>query len=220
MIIDISLPIENNMQQHPSAYLSKVSLKPLAEHLTHKRSVQELSFATHVSTHIDAPFHAIPEGLTVDKIGIDQLCGKAIILNIKDKSYFNPISVTDLEVFENNLSKYKKIIFNTGWSDTKWGKKEYFLGGPFLTRDAAIYLKKFQHDLVAIDFPNIDSPEDTKVGIQNPNHAILLSNGTVLLENIINIKSAISDIVNIYCLPIKLVNGDGCPCRAIIEINT
>ena len=70
-IIDISLPVSEGMPKHPAAYLSGVTIKQVANHKIHKRSIQSLTISTHVSTHIDAPFHTRPDGLTVENIPYD-----------------------------------------------------------------------------------------------------------------------------------------------------
>ena len=216
-IIDISLPIFEDMPKHPAAYLSGVTLKQIANHQKHKRSIQSLTVSTHVSTHIDAPFHTLPDGLTVDQIPLSKLCGTVKVISILDKNYKNPINENDINKFESDFKEYKKFVIKTNWADTQWNTEEYFLQGPFFTRNAAKYLANFDLDLLAIDFPNVDSPEDTVAGKQNPNHAILLSKNIILLENIINIKNLPSKNGKIYCLPIKLKGADGCPCRVILE---
>tara|TARA_Y100000389_G_C17351682_1_gene458772 strand:+ start:63 stop:749 length:687 start_codon:yes stop_codon:yes gene_type:complete len=216
-IVDLSLPVFPNMPKHPAAYLTGVKLDTLANHEKHKRSIQSLTISTHVSTHIDAPFHTIPNGATVDQIPLEKLCGEAKVIHINNKDYFNPINENDLIGFTNELNSFKKIIFKTDWADKKWGTEDYFIKGPFFTRDASSFLVNFDLDMLAIDFPNVDSPEDTKAGTQNPNHAILLSQNIILLENIINLNNLPSNQGKIYCLPIKLLKADGCPCRVIME---
>ena len=217
-IIDISLPVSEGMPKHPAAYLSGVTIKQVANHKIHKRSIQSLTISTHVSTHIDAPFHTLPDGLTVENIPLSKLCGPVKIINILEKNYNNPITDEDIKKFELELKEYKKFVIRTEWADNQWNTDKYFLQGPFFTRNAAKYLAEFDLDLLAIDFPNVDSPEDTVAGKQNPNHAILLKKNIILLENIINIQNLPSDSGKIYCLPIKLKGADGCPCRAILEL--
>ena len=207
------------MPKHPAAYLSGVMLKQVANHQNHKRSIQSLTISTHVSTHIDAPFHTLSDGLTVDQISLSKLCGKIKILTILNKNYDNPITKDDIKKYESDFKEYKRFVIKTNWADTQWDTEKYFLGGPFFTRGAAKYLAEFELDLLAIDFPNVDSPEDTVAGKQNPNHAILLKKNIILLENIINIKNLPSVHGKIYCLPIKLQGADGCPCRAILEFS-
>ncbi len=217
IMVDISLPVFPNMPKHPAAYLTGVELSALANHKKHKRSIQSLTISTHVSTHIDAPYHTLPNGATVDEIPLEKLCGAAKVLKISSKDYYNPIDVVDLKCFSDEINSFKKIVINTNWAQKTWGTDEYFIKGPFFTREASNFLARFDLDMIAIDFPNVDSPEDTKAGKQNPNHAILLSKNIILLENIINLNNLPRSEGKIYCLPIKLVKGDGCPCRVIME---
>ena len=217
IMIDLSLPVFSNMPKHPAAYLAGVKLNALATHNKHKRSIQSLTISTHVSTHIDAPYHTLPNGATVDEIPLGKLCGEAKVLKFINKDYYNPINIDDLKGLSDTFKAFKKIVINTDWAHKTWGTDEYFTKGPFFTRDASNFLADFDLDMLAIDFPNVDSPEDTKAGKQNPNHAILLSKDIILLENITNLNNLPSTQGRIFCLPIKLVKGDGCPCRVMME---
>ena len=43
-----------------------------------------LSLGTHTGTHIDAPFHALADGQTLDQISLEQFIGSAQVLKIPD----------------------------------------------------------------------------------------------------------------------------------------
>jgi len=77
--IDLSRPLHEGMPVYPG--------DPPFE-----RAVQEdgscrtstLRMSAHCGTHIDAPAHYLSDGATVDQIGLDVLCGDALVLPIEE----------------------------------------------------------------------------------------------------------------------------------------
>lgn len=213
-IVDLSLQLEDHMMRYPSPYLPEVEVKPAATHAEHGRSAQILRFGTHVSTHIDAPFHAIPKGWTVDRIPPEYFVGVARILRFKDRDANSPLSAKDFEKFK-NLELVEKIVIDTTWAKRTWGTKEYFTEGPYLTRDASEFLAALPKlHLLGMDFPNIDSKKDMVMGKPNPNHQILLGRNIILLENLVRLEE-VDEYFFLSALPPRLVGGDGCVCRAV-----
>jgi arylformamidase len=219
MLIDLTVELAHEMIRHPAPHLPGVEIVPVTNHEQHKRSVQRVTFGTHVSTHIDAPLHAIPNGRTIEFIPLDTLVGEAAIIRIANVDKSRPIDRSDLEAHSATLSKYRRIIIDTGWLKATWGTLAYFTEGPYLTREAARYFGSFRHLLVGMDFPNIDSTEETKSGLAAPNHNIILGAGTVLLENLQHLSQIPDSTFELIALPLRLIGGDGCPCRAVARIS-
>ena len=217
-LIDLTAELADGMVRHPAPHLPAVEVVPVANHDVERRSVQRVTFGTHVSTHFDAPLHAIPGGQTIDEIPLDVFIGTTAMVRIDGVSKDNPIDESHLREFEEVLRTNERIILVTKWAEETWGTVEYFTEGPYLTRAASHYLADFALKLVGIDFPNIDSNEETKPGIPAPNHNIVLSKGVILLENLLRLNEIKSDTFHLMALPLRLVGGDGCPGRAIAQV--
>lgn len=213
-IIDLSVELAVGMPQYPSPYLPPMQLTPLASHRREARSTQLLTVGTHVSTHVDAPFHAVPTGLTLDRVPLDLWFGVTRVVHFGDRDKSNPLDVADIEAIP-GLSTVRKILLDTGWARRTWGTSAYFTEGPFLTRAAAHFIASQELlQLIGTDFPNIDSASDTVPEVPAPNHGIVLGRGIVLLENLLNLEG-LEDEVVLSAAPPRLVGGDGCPVRAI-----
>ncbi|MFQ5672162.1 MAG: cyclase family protein [Nitrospinales bacterium] len=214
VILDLSTFLANGMVQYPSPYMPKVQIKSVATHEKEARSAQSVTFGTHVATHIDAPFHAIPQGNTVDRIPLSQLVGPARILRFAARDKTSPLDVQEFEAME-NLERCEKLILDTGWARQTWGSQEYFTEGPFLTPAATRYLADLPKlHLLGMDFPNIDSKDNMVIGKSAPNHLILLGRDIVLLENLLRLDE-VDEWFFLSAAPPKLKGGDGCPCRAV-----
>lgn len=214
-IIDLSVGLAHHMPRYPSAYLPEVTVEPAASHEKEARSAQILSFGSHVSTHLDAPFHALPEGKSLDQLPLSQLIGTASMIRLDaNHNRSNPIDESDFQNISNRDS-VEKLVIDTGWARDTWGTEEYFTQGPWLTRSAARCLAAMPRlHLLGMDFPNVDSAEDTKMGTPAPNHNILLGSNILLLENLINLEK-VSDEFFLFGAPVAVKGGDGFPVRAV-----
>lgn len=216
--IDLTAEISHGMVRYPSPHLPPVEVVPVATLEVEKRSVMKVTFGTHVSTHFDAPRHAIPGGTTIDCIPLDVFCGKAALVKISNVHMDKPIDVSDLEPHAEILKSNRRVILDTGWADEKWGTVDYFTNGTYLTRNAAHYMANMKIDLLGMDFPNVDKRSETVNGMPAPNHVILLGTNMCLLENLLNLGEIEAESFNLTALPLRLIDGDGCPCRAIAQV--
>lgn len=213
-MLDLSVGLADGMVRYPSPYLPDVGVRPAATHEEHARSAQVLTFGSHTSTHLDAPFHACPDGLTIDRIPLETVCGPARILRLPGHTREKPVDVADLQGID-WLANCRKLVLDTGWASATWGGAAYFRDGPYLTRAAAEFLADLPNlHLLGMDFPNIDAVEDMKMGVPAPIHRIILGKGIVLLENLVNLEQ-VEDRFLLLSQPIRVEGGDGCPTRAV-----
>jgi arylformamidase len=75
------------------------------------------------------------------------------------------------------------VLVHTGW-DQKWETEGYFTNHPFLTENAAAYLRDSGAKLVGIDSMNID---DTR-GNSRPVHSTLLRSEILIVEHLCNLE--------------------------------
>ena len=60
-----------------------VETEPIQTHATHARSNQKLCLATHIGTHVDAPFHFVDGATTVENMPLEKYAGPAILLDLR-----------------------------------------------------------------------------------------------------------------------------------------
>jgi kynurenine formamidase len=218
-LIDLTAELSHGMVRHPAPHLPPVEVVPVATHAETRRLVQRVTFGTHVSTHIDAPLHAIEGAASIDQIPLETFCGPALKLRLAGVGLDAPIDSAQLEPHAGRLAGERRVVLETGWARQTWGSAEYFTQGPFLTRAASQLLADSNLALLGMDFPNVDCHAETRPGISAPNHQILLGKGMVLLENLLHLDEIAGEHFRLTALPLKLVGGDGCPCRAIAEVD-
>lgn len=169
---DISAPIINGMVNWPGDPEILVSKHEITDNGV-QINVTHLSLLAHTSTHLDAPKHYFTEGKDVSQIPMDDLIGKAIILEINGKS----ISRQILESV--NIPEHSRILFKTLNSEDKWYYKQFkseFVG---LTIEAAKYLQERKIICVGIDYISIAEEKNS-----NEIHKILLGAGIFIIEGL------------------------------------
>jgi kynurenine formamidase len=102
---------------------------------------------------------------------------------------------------------------HTGW-DTYWGTDAYFTGHPFLTEQAACWLRDAGAVLVGIDSMNID---DTSGGTR-PVHSVLLREEILIAEHLRNLGALPDDEFTFTAVPPKLVGVGTFPVRAFATV--
>lgn len=209
-IIDISVPISNNMPiwpGDPPVEFEKLSSIDQGDSV----NTTALKMSVHTGTHIDAPYHFIESGQRVDQISLDKLIGEVFVMVIDDGIDVITEKVLKTHPANHQLRETPKVLFRTRnshfWKDQAHDFNRGYVG---IDKSGAEFLKQRQLELIGIDYLSIAPYADTK----NP-HEILLSNGTILLEglNLINVSEG---IYNLLCLPLNISNCEGAPCRAAL----
>ncbi len=101
------------------------------------------------------------------------------------------------------------MLVHTGWA-RHWGTEAYFHGHPFLTAEAAEWLKAAGPALVGIDSLNID---DTVTG-ERPVHSILLAAGILIVEHLRGLEQLPASGFRFHAVPVKVRGCSAFPVRA------
>ena len=162
-------------------------------------------------TYLDAPFHRFEDGNDLSQILIEQCADlDAIVIHAP---YKNGLAV-DKRFFEGKKITGKAVLVHTGWS-THWNTETYYTDHPFLTEDAAQYLKNAGVKLVGIDSHNIDDTRTKK----RPVHTILLHADILIVEHLCNLAKLPDEPFKFTALPPKFKGVGTFPVRAIAKIN-
>jgi len=153
------------------------------------------SMCVHNGTHIDAPYHFINEGETVEKIALSKLVGLAYVAE------HNGILKTDDAVYM--LEKASK-------ANAEAAKRILVKGDVIVSREAAEVFATSNICLVGNESQTV-GPEDSPLEV----HKILLEAGVILLEGI-RLENVEEGVYLLNAAPISLAGCDGSPCRAIL----
>jgi arylformamidase len=184
---------------------SRVNYEPGTEF-----QIGKIEMVTNTGTYIDSPFHRFEDGKDLSEIELEQFADlEAITINAEnataiDKSYFIAKEIRN-----------KAVLVYTGWAK-HWNTPQYFEEHPYLTADAAEYLKDCHVKLVAIDSHNID---DTS-GKSRPVHTILLGAEILIAEHLCNMDKLPESGYRFNAVPPKVKGAGTFPVRAYASFNS
>jgi arylformamidase len=170
-------------------------------------NVSRVDMGVHTGTHVDAPFHFLQDGITVDQIDLSLLTGRAYVLHLPD------VDVITAPVLENAQipPRTRRVLFKTRNSES-WAKGDQEFNTDFvgLSEDGAEYLVKRGVKLVGMDYLSVAPYKKSR-----PTHESLLKAGVVIVEGL-DLSEVSQGRYTLYCLPLKIANSDGAPARAIL----
>lgn len=153
------------------------------------------SMCAHNGTHIDAPFHFIKDGKTVDSVSLNTFIGMAYVAE-----YNGIVSADDATEI---LEKAKK-------QNSEAAKRILIKGDAEVSAEAAKVFAESNILLLGNESQTV-GPENAPMEV----HLILLGAGTVLLEGI-RLAEVSEGVYFLNAAPLNLSGADGSPCRAIL----
>lgn len=204
--IDISVTIKSGMAAWPDNPPVKVD-KMLDMECGDVCNVSALSMGSHTGTHMDAPLHFIRNGKSLDKMPLDATIGPCRVLESRDKE---SVKVSDLE--NARLKPGERILFKTRNSKKSWALPGFDEDFVYISKEAAAFLAKAKVQTVGIDYLSVGGYR--KDGIET--HHALLGAGIWVIEGL-NLSKVTPGKYELCCLPLKVLNSDGAPARALLR---
>jgi kynurenine formamidase len=157
-------------------------------------------------TYLDSPFHRYADGKDLSQLPLERLADLEAVVVRWDRRHRRAIG---LSAFEGRPIRGKAVLVHTGWS-VHWRTDRYFEGHPFLTGDAAEYLKETGAILVGIDSYNIDDTAD----LTRPVHSTLLGAEIPIVEHLRGLERMPEERSRFFAVPVKVKGMGTFPVRA------
>lgn len=203
------------MPRYPTPWHPDVAVEPLGTIARAGRNTHRLVLGTHTSTHVDAPYHFLEGGETVEALPLEALVGPARVVNLLPVKSFHEIGKESLAPHFEGDAPPERLLFRADWSD-HWGTPKFYGEYPYFTREASRFLVERGVKLLGFDFPSPDDPRGPGPdGIDSPNHKVLLAAGVVLVEYLANLREIRRPDVWLVALPLSIAGADGAPARVI-----
>lgn len=204
MIIDLTHSLQEGMPVFPG--MPEPRFRQAHSLVSDGFAEMSISLGTHTGTHIDAPSHVIAGARSLSDFAVAHFVGSAALIDVIGMS---EISLAYLKGFGSIIDNADFVLLRSGWQH-KWSSAEYLRGFPVLSSDASAWLAAQNLNAVGIDAISIDAVDDTRL----VNHHNLLSQDTLIIENLTNLDRIHDDVVEFHCLPLNIRHADGAPVRA------
>lgn len=183
-------------------------------------NVKEFNMKTHWYTHIDAPLHQLSNGKNLDEFPIENFFGKAVILDISYIEKNEPITAEMLEKALDEDKNYKIIFIKTCWEQkTNWETTDYWDNAPYITEEAAKFIRDLKPNIVGFDFPQDYDIRKLRFVDEHEcfltTHEYILKNNILMIEYLTNMWKIDKKIIDIVALPVALKKADGAQIRVI-----
>ena len=146
----------------------------------------------HNGTHVDAPFHFVRDGKTIDEVGLEPFVGSAYVAE-----HEGVVTAEDA-----------KFMLQKAEGDA--AKRLLIKGDAEVSLEAAEVFAKAGLLLIGNESQTV-GPEDAPIAV----HLVLLKAGVALLEGI-RLEQVPEGTYLLNAAPLNLGGADGAPCRAVL----
>jgi arylformamidase len=192
---------------HICDFLSREDSKKFYEDGT-EFQIGKIEMVTNTGTYIDCPFHRYAHGKDLSEVGLESLVDiEAITINADN------VTEVGVDFFRGKEIRHRAVLVRTRWSK-HWNTEKYFDNHPYLTQEAAEYLRECKVTLVGIDSHNIDNTK----GKSRPVHTILLGAGILIVEHLCNLEKLPESGYWFSAVPPKIKGAGTFPVRAYAKL--
>src|SRR5438128_220868 len=161
----------------------------------------------HKVTHMHVTIYLIASEKCTYQITLTATIGSARVIEISDTESIKPD-----ELQSHDLKQGERILFKTINSTRCWQTNDFVKDFVYISHEAAEYLAERKVLTVGVDYLSVggfykDGPET---------HAALLGGGVWIIEGL-NLSQVQAGNYELICLPLKMLDCDGAPSRAILR---
>lgn len=167
---------------------------------------EQYSSTTHTGTHIDAPYHFVEGGQTVDALPLETLVGTGYCIDVRGNLLVDRRAVQ--EQWDGAMDR-SIVLFRTGWSTKRSFSREFLYSFPGLSMDAAKFLLEHGVKMVGIDTLSIDP-----YGVYDV-HRLLLGEAVPIIEDLALEELECGRAYTIIALPLRIQGASGSMARVI-----
>lgn len=203
-IVDLTRPIDGD--------LPGVSIRPAKRLEADGWNATTLEMYSHSGTHLDAPCHFLPDGAKLDQQDLTVCCGPARVIDLTPTEPSELLTVERFQAAAGEVRSGERLLLRTDWH-RRYPDESYRHALPRIGAELAEWLVERGVALLGVEPPSVadvnNLEEVTAV------HRTLFEGGVLIVEGLCNLDALKSDRVDFIALPLRIVDGDGSPVRAI-----
>jgi arylformamidase len=203
-IIDISVPNRPGQHVYPGDPEPRVEpVRAIARGDVCNLSL--LTLGSHTGTHVDAPYHFLPDGPRLGEVPLDRMIGEALVADLRGRPAVDAAALAPVPVRPGDI-----LLCQTD-NSARWAAPGFQRDFTYLTEDAAAWLVARGVRAVGMDYLSIE-----RFGSADfPVHRRLLGAGVFVIEGL-DLQAVAPGRYTLVCLPLKFPDLDGAPARAVL----
>ncbi len=170
----------------------------------HNIDLSTIKTTVHIGAHTDAPRHYHADGVSMADQTLNYYLGAAQVIEVfvgkNQRIYVKDLTHVDITA--------PRILFKTSSFPDPNSWNDDFVS---LSAELIDYLAAKKVILVGIDTPSIDLANDQLL----ESHKAIFKNKMAILEGIV-LSQVSAGLYDLICLPLKIVDSDASPVRAIL----
>ncbi len=203
--IDVTLTLEHGMRG--------VDFAPAKTLEKDGWNAQTLHLYSHCGTHMDAPVHFEVNENTIDTLPPKRFFTTCHVIHLEEIKPKMEIKISDLGIIKESIKKGEGLIFRTGWS--RFVKEPKYRDElPGISRELALWCVESGVSLIGVEPPSVADVNNLEKLTEI--HRILLGGEIVIVEGLSNLEKITKAKVKMVAMPLKIKDGDGAPCRAVV----
>lgn len=166
-------------------------------------NVGAVTMSLHTGTHVDAPFHFLPDGAGVDTLDLSAFVGAVAVVDAAGRAEIGR------DVFDAvDFARTPRVLVKTG----AWTNFSRFPDAvPTLAPNVAALFGEHGVRLFGIDVPSVDALDSKTL----PVHHALAESGVHILEGV-DLRNVPPGEYYLTALPLRITGADASPVRAIL----
>lgn len=201
-IIDITQPLGTNTASWPGDQPFELSWT-MHQDGGASVNVAAIRMSVHTGTHTDGGYHVDARGLRPAELPLDAFIGKALVVDARGRAELDEDLIGDVA-----LGNIRRILFRTR---DRIDAAEFPAAFLSPTAGLARRLVEAGVQLVGSDAPSMDHVDSKTLD----SHHIFVEAGVAILENLV-LSDVEPGVYTLIALPLKLVEADSSPVRAIL----
>ncbi|HEX7101645.1 MAG TPA: cyclase family protein [Nitrolancea sp.] len=207
-LIDISVPLIPGMPTWPGDGVVRAgSLQRIAtgDHV----NVTQLEHTSHTGTHLDAPWHYIDDAPKLESIAIERMIGSCFVADLTRLDHH----VTDDDLDAAGIPNGTARLLLKTRNSAKWANPTHEFDKDFLAvaPSGARWLVEHGIDLIGVDYLSVERFDG-----DGETHRTLLTARLVIVEGL-DLRDVDQGEHHLTCLPLRLGDIDGAPCRVVLD---
>lgn len=174
--------------------------------------MSDIHMVSHIGTHIEVPYHILPDGLDLAGMPAEQFCGEGLMLDFSDIQERREITRERVQREAEKAGGIRSsdiVLCNLGYSG-RYGQEAYG-ESPYFSEAAIRWLADQEIKMLGVDAGGVEIPQSEA----HVNHTTLFERNISLLENVANLERLPRTRFYVTAFPYPIAGVEAFPVRVV-----